>query len=178
MPPGVAFHDVVRSKLYPSVSLKKPGEQIVVNFGQLPFVYNIDDMMRVSGFAGALPWRGSTPLTRQQEQREKILKEIGAADTSQLEAGMSETDLIQSLVLEFLQHDGYVETARAFAEDMKTQRQALSLDPNAEVEGINIRDEEDSNNRQRTSWPDPRPRCRGVADSRRRHPAVHTGRGH
>lgn len=63
---------------------------------------------------------------------------------------MSETDLIQTLVLEFLQHDGYVETARAFAEDMKTQKQALNLDPSAQVEGINIKDEEDANNRQRT----------------------------
>ncbi|KAM4057614.1 SPRY domain-containing protein [Hirsutella rhossiliensis] len=126
---GVAFHDVARSKLYPSVSLKKPGEHVLVNFGQLPFVYNIDDMMR--------------------EQREKIQRDIEAADTSRLEAGMSETDLIQTLVLEFLQHDGYVETARAFAEDMKTQKQALNLDPSAEVEGINIKDEEDANNRQR-----------------------------
>ncbi|KJZ76329.1 hypothetical protein HIM_04411 [Hirsutella minnesotensis 3608] len=126
---GVAFHDVVRSKLYPTVSLKKPGEHILVNFGQMPFVYNIDDMMR--------------------EQREKVQRDIEMADTSRLEPGMSETDLIQTLVLQFLQHDGYVETARAFAEDMKTQKQALNLDPNAKVDGVNIKDEEDANNRQR-----------------------------
>ena len=62
---------------------------------------------------------------------------------------MSETDLIQSLVLQFLQHDGYVETARAFAEDMKLQKEALNLDPEATVPGINIKDDEDANNRQR-----------------------------
>lgn len=44
---GSAVQDVPRSKLYPSVSLKKPGEEISVNFGQEPFVYNIDDMMNV-----------------------------------------------------------------------------------------------------------------------------------
>lgn len=66
---------------------------------------------------------------------------------------MNETDLIQTLVLQFLQHDGYVETARAFAEDMKLQREALNLDPNATVAGINIKDDEDANNRQRVYSP-------------------------
>ncbi|PNY28842.1 Ran-binding protein 10 [Tolypocladium capitatum] len=126
---GGAFHDISRSKLYPSISLKKPGEVIVANFGQLPFVYNIDDLMR--------------------EQREKIQKAIESTDTSRLEPGMNETDLIQTLVLQFLQHDGYVETARAFAEDMRTQKEALNLDPNVKVDGINIKDDEDANNRQR-----------------------------
>lgn len=62
---------------------------------------------------------------------------------------MGETDLIQALVLQFLQHDGYVETARAFAEDIKTQKEALNIDPNVKVPGINIKDDEDANNRQR-----------------------------
>lgn len=44
---GSAVQDVPRSKLYPAVSLKKHGEEISVNFGQEPFVYNIDDMMNV-----------------------------------------------------------------------------------------------------------------------------------
>ncbi|PHH70867.1 hypothetical protein CDD80_5676 [Ophiocordyceps camponoti-rufipedis] len=125
----VAFKDVVKGKLYPSVSLKKPGEHILANFGQVPFVFNIDDLMR--------------------DERQKMQREISEADTSKLEPGMNETDLIQTLVLQFLQHDGHVETARAFAEDMRAQKRALSLDPNAEVAGINIKDEEDANNRQR-----------------------------
>jgi hypothetical protein len=61
---------------------------------------------------------------------------------------MSETDLVQTLVLQFLQHDGYVETARAFAEDMRIQKQALNMDPDTAVDGINIKDDEDANNRQ------------------------------
>lgn len=64
---------------------------------------------------------------------------------------MNETDLIQSLVLQFLQHDGYVETARAFAEDMKLQKEALNLNPDVTVDGVNIKDDEDANNRQRKS---------------------------
>ncbi|KAK2594086.1 hypothetical protein QQS21_008189 [Conoideocrella luteorostrata] len=126
---GVAFHDVGRTKLYPAVSLKKPEEHVSVNFGQTPFVFDIDTMMR--------------------EQREKIRAEIESTDASRLEPGLSETDLIQALVLQFLQHDGYVETARAFAEDIKQQKEALRLDPNVTVDGINIKDDEDANNRQR-----------------------------
>lgn len=70
-------------------------------------------------------------------------------DTSRLQPGTNETDLIQALVLQFLQHDGYVDTARAFAEEMKDQKQALTLDPNTRVDGINIRDDEDAYHRQR-----------------------------
>lgn len=51
-------------------------------------------------------------------------------------------------MLQFLQHDGYVETARAFAEEIQAQKKALSLDPNEKIEGINITDDEDANNRQ------------------------------
>ncbi|KAF4996526.1 hypothetical protein FGRMN_4455 [Fusarium graminum] len=126
---GTAFHDVTRGKLYPAISIKKPGEAIRVNFGKTPFIYNIDDLMR--------------------EERLKVHKDIQATDTSSLVPGMGETDLIQALVLQFLQHDGYVETARAFAEDMKVQKEALSLDPGVTVDGVSIRDDEDANNRQR-----------------------------
>lgn len=61
---------------------------------------------------------------------------------------MNEADLVQTLVLQFLQHDGYVETARAFAEDMRVQKEALNMDPDIIVDGINIKDDEDANNRQ------------------------------
>ncbi|KAM3477215.1 hypothetical protein MY5147_002817 [Beauveria neobassiana] len=126
---GVAFQDITKNRLYPSVSLKKTGEHVLVNFGQTPFVYNIDDMMR--------------------EQRENIQKDIDSTDTSKLEPGLGETDFIQALVMQFLQHDGYVETARAFAEDLKIQNEALSSNTGPMFSVINIRDDEDANNRQR-----------------------------
>ncbi|KAG6005707.1 hypothetical protein E4U21_007723 [Claviceps maximensis] len=126
---GIASHDVTKGKLYPAVSLKKPRERITVNFGQSPFVFDIDIMMN--------------------EQKRKIRAEIQNTSISRLEPGLGETDLIQALVLQFLQHDGYVETARAFAEDIKQQKEALNLDPNVTVDGINIKDDEDANTRQR-----------------------------
>ncbi|CEJ94716.1 hypothetical protein VHEMI10231 [[Torrubiella] hemipterigena] len=126
---GTAFQEVLRGKLYPSVSLKKPGEQISVNFGQTPFVFNIDDVVR--------------------EQKKNIQQQIMEADTSSLEHGMGETDLIHNLVMQFLQHDGYVETARAFAEDLRIQNEALRSTSNNAKSTISLRDDEDANNRQR-----------------------------
>lgn len=84
-----------------------------------------------------------------KEQRENIQKEIESTDTSKLEPGLGETDFIQALVMQFLQHDGYVETARAFAEDLKLQNEALSSNTAPKSSSLNIRDDEDANNRQR-----------------------------
>ncbi|ESZ91677.1 hypothetical protein SBOR_7934 [Sclerotinia borealis F-4128] len=46
---GTAFRDIKgKGKLFPSVGMKKPGEHIRVNFGQSPFVFDIDSMILVS----------------------------------------------------------------------------------------------------------------------------------
>lgn len=42
---GTAFREI-KGKLYPSVGLKKSGEHIRVNFGQTPFVFDIDGYMK------------------------------------------------------------------------------------------------------------------------------------
>ena len=44
---GTAFKDIESDWLYPSVGMKKPGEHLRVNFGQMPFVYDIDGMVEV-----------------------------------------------------------------------------------------------------------------------------------
>lgn len=62
--------------------------------------------------------------------------------------GLSETELCQQLVLQHLQHDGYVETARAFAEEIVAEKKRLQLDPKEPVKGINIKDDEDARQRQ------------------------------
>jgi hypothetical protein len=43
---GVAFREI-KGKLFPSVGMKKSGEHVRVNFGQSPFVFDIDGMMLV-----------------------------------------------------------------------------------------------------------------------------------
>lgn len=45
---GNAFRELRSVKLYPSVGMKKqPGSQLRTNFGQRPFMYDIDGMMKV-----------------------------------------------------------------------------------------------------------------------------------
>ena len=80
------------------------------------------------------------------------MKQILETDTSRLEPGLNETDLIHTLVMQFLQHDGYIETARAFADDLKVQNDALTAqNPTRRPPGMDIRDDEDANNRQSKS---------------------------
>ncbi len=45
---GTAFKEIRAPALYPSVGMKKPGEHIRVNFGQTPFIFDIDTMVAVS----------------------------------------------------------------------------------------------------------------------------------
>ncbi|KAL2264727.1 hypothetical protein VTJ83DRAFT_7237 [Remersonia thermophila] len=129
----IAFKDIpfkdAKRKLYPIVSLKKKEDHITTNFGQRPFLFDIDGYMK--------------------KQQDMIDNEIRLADTSRLLPGLSETSLIQELVLQFLQHDGYVETARAFAEELEAEKSALRLDPSEPFKAFNIRDDEDAHNRQR-----------------------------
>lgn len=101
-------------------------------------------------------------------EKEKIWEKIRQSDTSKLVPDLNETELIQQLVcrpsppshstitdafpvqvLQHLQHDGYVETARAFAEEIVAEKTRLHLDPKEQVATINVRDDEDARRRQR-----------------------------
>ncbi|KAL5324183.1 hypothetical protein ACEPPN_008727 [Leptodophora sp. 'Broadleaf-Isolate-01'] len=105
-----------------------------------------------------LPHRGSLKKAKDvntmtddeiQQERKQIRQQIEMTSTVKLAPPLSETDLIQSLVLQFLSHDGYVETARAFAEEVYSEKKALSLDPNAIIEGVDVKEDEDAGHRQR-----------------------------
>lgn len=104
---GVAFHDLRNVKIYPSVGMKKhPLVHFKTNFGQEPFVFDIDEMVR--------------------EERASIQSEIDNTSTASLQPPLDESTLLQELVAQFLAHDGYVETARAFAQEVATETTALS----------------------------------------------------
>lgn len=49
---GDAFHGIKTDKLFLSVGIKKPGERLRVNFGQTPFVFDIDKYMEASLIRG------------------------------------------------------------------------------------------------------------------------------
>ncbi|KAI1745068.1 concanavalin A-like lectin/glucanase domain-containing protein [Xylaria scruposa] len=126
---GPAFRDI-KGKLYPVVGIKKAGEVIRVNFGQSPFVFKIDQVI--------------------EKEQAMIKQAISRTSIERLASPhMNETELIQQLVLQFLQHDGYVETAREFAKEIHDEQQALKSDPSVPVMGINIKDDDDAHQRQR-----------------------------
>lgn len=47
---GTAFRELKDLNVYPSVGMGRPNAQVTVNFGQREFVYDIDDLIRVSPF--------------------------------------------------------------------------------------------------------------------------------
>lgn len=124
-----AFKDI-KGDIYPTVGMKRAGEHIRVNFGQTKFVFDIDTLV--------------------EYHREKIKTQISKTSIDKLVSPpRGETELVQQLVLQFLQHDGYVETARAFAEEIHAEKQNLQIDQRTPVPGINIKDDEDAHHRQR-----------------------------
>ncbi|PQE25365.1 SPRY domain-containing protein [Rutstroemia sp. NJR-2017a BBW] len=226
---GTAFREI-KGKLFPSVGMKKSGEHIRVNFGQSPFVYDIDGMMSVSNDSHSMfsafthpsipvsigsDAEETTPGQRfiEQEldilrkeaivighwylphvprsrlesivrdhfskedalaifhslprkhdigrlmedfakeltQREKahIRNEISSTSTVKLSPPLNETELIQSLVLQFLSHDGYVDTARAFAQEVHSEKSALNMDPRVAIPEFDVAEDEDAGHRQR-----------------------------
>ncbi|KAL0622934.1 Ran-binding protein 9 [Plecturocebus cupreus] len=79
--------------LYPTVGLQTPGEVVDANFGQHPFVFDIEDYMR--------------------EWRTKIQAQIDRFPIGDRE-GEWQT-MIQKMVSSYLVHHGYCATAEAFA---------------------------------------------------------------
>ncbi|KAF2839409.1 ran-binding protein [Patellaria atrata CBS 101060] len=128
---GTAFKDILKEEdLYPSVGMKKPGEHLRVNFGQSPFIFDIDGMMR--------------------QEKKMIQDEINKADVASLHPPLDETALIHELIAQYLAHDGYVETARAFAHEVRAESQALANgNTNATIKELDPADDIDGVNRQR-----------------------------
>ncbi|KAI9049895.1 hypothetical protein LZ554_006043 [Drepanopeziza brunnea f. sp. 'monogermtubi'] len=87
--------------------------------------------------------------SEKQLEKKQIKQQIEMTSTANLAPPLSETDLIQSLVLQFLSHDGYVETARAFAEEIFEEKKALNLDSSEIIQGPDVKEDEDAGHRQR-----------------------------
>uniref|UniRef100_A0A671M314 Ran-binding protein 9 n=1 Tax=Sinocyclocheilus anshuiensis TaxID=1608454 RepID=A0A671M314_9TELE len=89
---GIAFTDLP-SNLYPTVGLQTPGEVVDANFGQHPFVFDIEDYMR--------------------EWRTKIQAQIDRFPIGEREGEWQA--MIQKMVASYLVHHSYCATAEAFA---------------------------------------------------------------
>ena len=125
----VAFRELKNVRPFPSVGMKKhSGAWASVNFGQRPFVFDIDGMMA--------------------REQKRVEDEITATRLTSLRPPSDEDTLIQELVAHFLAHDGYVETAKAFASERRAALVALRGARDASSEDIEVEDDLDAVNRQ------------------------------
>uniref|UniRef100_A0A8C2ZV04 RAN binding protein 9 n=1 Tax=Cyclopterus lumpus TaxID=8103 RepID=A0A8C2ZV04_CYCLU len=83
----------LQPNLYPTVGLQTPGEVVDANFGQHPFVFDIEDYMR--------------------EWRTKIQAQIDRFPIGEREGEWQ--SMIQKMVASYLVHHSYCATAEAFA---------------------------------------------------------------
>jgi Ran-binding protein 9/10 len=126
---GVAFRELKNVRPFPSVGMKKhSGAWVSVNFGQRPFVFDIDGMMAREQMA--------------------VESEIMATKPTSLRPPSDEDTLIQELVAHFLAHDGYVETAKAFASERRAASAALRGTQDSSPGAIDVEDDLDAVNRQ------------------------------
>lgn len=126
---GTAFRDLKpNTTYYPTVGMKKPGETIRVNFGQEPFAFDIDKIV--------------------QDEKAAIQAEI-AQTRSSSHSLTEESELIHRLIGQYLAHDGYVETARAFATEIVEEARALANDDDADIAYRGVVEDVDALNRQK-----------------------------
>ncbi|KAF3921520.1 hypothetical protein AA313_de0200833 [Arthrobotrys entomopaga] len=126
---GIAFRDIPpETKLYPAVGLKKPGEHIHVNFGQEEFCYDIDGYMKA--------------------ERQNVYDEINSIPVDNVCPPLDEAALIQSLIASYLQHDGFVETAKAFAQDLQAEQTALNSNTTDLTRTVELMEDKDAIRRQ------------------------------
>lgn len=129
---GIAFRELKNVRPFPSVGMKKhSGAWAAVNFGQRPFLFDIDGMMA-------------------REQR-NVETEIQATKVTSLRPPSDENTLIQDLVAHFLAHDGYVETAKAFATERRAESVSLRGTQDVSTQDVQVEDDHDAVNRQSMS---------------------------
>ncbi|KAL8680324.1 MAG: hypothetical protein Q9186_003506 [Xanthomendoza sp. 1 TL-2023] len=123
-----AFRDLKDVHVYPSVGMGRPNAQLTVNFGQKPFVFDIDDMIK--------------------REREAINESIASTSISNLHSQSDESSFLKELVAQFLAHDGFVETAKAFANETRAESRALEIDSDISHPDSSIEEDLDASNRQ------------------------------
>jgi hypothetical protein len=125
---GVAFTGLKNAEYYPSIGIKKSGEHLRANFGRSRFVFDIDGMMA--------------------EERRYIRNQINKADVKTLHPPDDENTLIQKLVSQYLAHEGYVETSKAFSADVRTRAESFAA-TGSELPPLNGEDDVQTMNRQK-----------------------------
>ncbi|GAN02390.1 ran-binding protein 10-like [Mucor ambiguus] len=127
---GIAFTDMnLKQPIFPAVGLRTPGEQVTVNFGHEPFVFDIAQYVN--------------------DQRIKFIDEITLhASPKHTEAGRKEEsytkEVMDQLILSYLVHHGYTGTAKAVVQNAgHVSGQELFLSSNNDISTAGERDMEE-----------------------------------
>ncbi|GAA5975303.1 hypothetical protein JCM5350_006421 [Sporobolomyces pararoseus] len=122
---GYAFSNL-SGDLYPTIGLRTPNESVRVNFGQSPFIFDVESLLldrkrtilsRIND-TSSLPPHYFLPLS--QTPSPPIPTLSTTSSTSERDR-LHET--LQSLIGGYLRHCGYDDTARAFDRQVKRERQ-------------------------------------------------------
>lgn len=87
-------------------------------------------------------------LTTTQREQWTIQREISHSSVASLKPGADETSLIHELIAQYLAHDGYVETARAFAAEVREESHALATGGTSTAKDLEPEEDVDAMNRQ------------------------------
>lgn len=117
---GVAFRDIKNEFLYyPSIGLRTPGEIIEVNFGQKKFKFDIENCFKEEK---AKLWKyiNTIDLPIIKPEKESLWKynsvdsSASKTDNSLVKNNSDSLNGLNELVLQYLVHHGYSETAQTF----------------------------------------------------------------
>ncbi|KAG0225718.1 hypothetical protein BGX31_007546 [Mortierella sp. GBA43] len=98
---GVAFRDL-SGPLYPTVGMRTQGEIVEANFGQRKFIFSIDDYVK-------------------EEKKQAWQTLEGALHKAEAENQSLPSQTMNQLVLSYMIHHGYAESAKQFSSDMALQ---------------------------------------------------------
>ena len=104
-----------------------------------------------------------------------VWEDISKVNTSTLCPPIDESALIQELIAQFLAHDGYVETSKAFAKEVRNESKLLNTSTSTGIRGVDPEEDVDAIHRQRTST---LPSKLGDILNVYRNKSVHLGRRH
>ncbi|PKC72276.1 SPRY-domain-containing protein [Rhizophagus irregularis] len=138
---GIAFRDL-KGDLYPSIGLRTQGESVEVNFGNRNFKYAIEHYMKEEK---ARLWHAinAKPMP-------PISSPLTSSPISQAASETNLTATVHQLIVSYLVHHGYSETAKAFSTDAVQ----LASGDSSEMEGVesensSLDSDKDMINRQR-----------------------------
>ncbi|EJD04459.1 SPRY-domain-containing protein [Fomitiporia mediterranea MF3/22] len=123
---GYAFENIGRGEaIYPSVGLRTPQEQIRVNFGQEPFKYDIDYHVHL---ARDRAWSRiqATPAARKDSSAE-VKQEPTDDDFTPISLAKDYSEPIDKLILSYLHHHGYENTASALKTQIDGRRKKAAM---------------------------------------------------